>query len=252
MAKAPVNPFAAAAKKGSSTLKSKSPIYVAKDCKDFVTGKLTYSRDEVANALENVAEGVKMIALGDAMKEQNRPIVEVFATTNFVQDWVLAGSRPENPKVVQNEIGDGYHCQVSFVDSAKKLDDNQFGKLANLIGAEKAEESVERRHDFTINPDLLGDEVNVKKDGKVVKQNVMEAITEALQDRFGPSPEILGSLFVAKEVFTTKKGLIDRGIQLVTTGKTTADMARMAQFLDAIRATISLKPGGSPSSPTAA
>lgn len=240
-----VNPFAAAAKKTTSVLKSKSPIYVA-DAIVGPDGEIVHSKEEVIRSIERVAEGVRLENMGKSMKEQNRDVLTAFATSRFTQDWVNKRTRPENPKVVTNEVGDGVFCTVGFVDSAKKLDDAQYSDLVAMVGAAKAEDCVIRRHDFTIEPTLLDQTCKVNKGGRVIEQNVMEALTEALQEKFEPSEGILAGLFVAKEKFETKKGLIDRGPELVTTGSSSADAARLAQFLDAIRSTISLKPGGTP------
>jgi hypothetical protein len=68
-------------------------------------------------------------------------------------------------------------------------------------------------------------------------------MTEALQEKFGPSPEILAGLFKAVDKFHTKKGLIDKGLQLVGANDLKNDAYRLAQFLELGRFTTQIKTG---------
>jgi len=248
-AAAAVDPFAAATKKTTSTLKSKSPIYVAASLAGL-DGKVIYEKSDIISAIENFAKGHKLEEQGKAMKEQARPVATTGAKYHFTRDWVQARTRPESPKYVTNDIGDGVYLSVSFNDASRKLDDAGFNQLAALIGQKNAEENVIRRHNFFINPDSLSNSAKVMKNGKVAEQNVMDAIKEALQEKFGPSPEVLAGLFQAVEIFETKKGLIDKGLEFVAPGKTAADAERLAHFLEVVRTTIALKPGGEKKEPS--
>jgi hypothetical protein len=240
---APVNPFAAAAKKAPAKAVGKvRPIFVAAP---FIgpDGNVRYTKAEVVEGIENYVEGHTLFEQGKAMKETNRPILLDVARFEQAKEWLVQGKRPENPALTTNEAGNGTTVKVVFMDSSNKLDDFQFSQLANLIGQDKAEENVTRRHEFAINPELLDQDTEVVKAGKVVKQNVMEALTEALQEKFAASPHILAGLFTATEVFHTNKGLIDKGMQLVAPTKTPADAYRLAQFLEAGRFTTQIKTG---------
>jgi hypothetical protein len=243
MAKSTVNPFAAAAKKSTSSPKAPSrPIYVADDLLGL-NGQLVYRKDEVAEAIHNYGAGHVQFEQGKAMKDTNGPIIKTWTRAHYCNDWLLGGQRPANPAITNKDTGDGDHMKVIFMDSCMKMDDFQFNALVGLIGQKAAEDNVIRRNDFMINPELLDQKVKVQQGSKVVEQTVMDAIIAALQEKFAPSPEVLGSLFTAVEKFETKKGLIDKGLQLVTTGKTPADAQRLAQFLEIGRFTTQLKVG---------
>lgn len=243
--KTTVNPFSSAAKKPASSLKkSTRPIYIASDVHDLNTGGLLYHKAEVEQGIHNYIEGHTQFELGKAMKDTNRPIVLNFTRQNFAKEWLMNGSRPENPAIQNKEDGSGDQLKVIFQDSTAKLDDAQFDQLSSIIGQTNADAETIRRNEFTVNPELLDEKVKVTtKNGKIEEQTVMDAMVEALQEKFGPSPEILANLFKAKEVFETKKGLIDRGLKYVASGKTDQDAARLANFLEVGRFTTQIKVG---------
>ncbi len=113
--------------------------------------------------------------------------------------------------------------------------DVEFEALCNLIGADKAEEQTVKGNEFTMIPETLEKVVSGKK--------VMDLVAEALQEKFAGNPEILQSLFVVKPIFRTKANLLEKGAQLLglKLGDKTAPY-RLAEFVQAIRAPISLKP----------
>jgi hypothetical protein len=240
---ATVNPFAAAAKKSStSASKPARSVFIA-EAHVGPDGRVLYTKDDVIAGIENYVEGHTMFEQGKAMKDTNRPIVLDVARLRQSKEWLTAGRRPENPSLTTREDGDGTFVKVIFMDSVNKLDDFQFGQLAQLIGQKAANENTIHRHEFAINPELLDQDVQVNKDGGVVTQNVLEAMTEALQEKFGPSPEILAGLFKAVDKFHTKKGLIDKGLQLVGANDLKNDAYRLAQFLELGRFTTQIKTG---------
>jgi len=237
-----VNPFAAAQRKApSGAKKSDAPIIVAADTKTY-DGSM-YSKSEVIGAINGYVEGHQLFEQGKAMKDVGRTTIVAVARTKYAQEWLMNGKRPSNPKMVTDETGDGAMLSVIFMDSVSKLDEISFGNLASLIGEDKAEELTLKRDDFVINPELLDQTVLVKKDGKNIKQNVMDAIAEALQDKFGPSPEILASLFQVIPKFETTKGLIDKGLELVAPDKSADSAEKLARFLEFGRFTTQIKTG---------
>jgi hypothetical protein len=238
------NPFASAARKPTAAAKkSDSPIIVADDTKTYDGG--IFSKSQVADAIVGYAEGHEQFEQGKAMKDTNRPVLIAVARTRQAESWMMLGARPKNPKMVTDPKGTGPVVGVQFNDSVNNLDENSYATLANLIGVNNAEQLTIKRDDFVINPELLGETAKVKRDGKIIDQNVMTAIAEALQERFAPSPEILAALFQVVPKFTTTKGLIDKGLSLVTSGKTPADALRLATFLEVGRFTTQLKVGAS-------
>jgi hypothetical protein len=239
------NPFTTARRKApAGSKKSDANIITACDFVSYNGG--AFSKNDVVQALDAYCEGHTMFEQGKAMKDTNRPTLLYLARTMFAKDWLMQGTRPKNPKVCSTEDGRGRHCAVLFFDSANKLDNGSFASLANLIGRENADALTIQRDDFTLNPELLYEKVKVKgRNGKEVEMVVMDAIAEAIQDKFAPSPEIARDLFTITPMFTTSKGMIDKGPQLVCPDKSPASAARLAQFLELGRFTTQIKPGAS-------
>lgn len=236
------NPFASAQRKApAGAKKSDAPIYPAADTKTYDGGD--YKRAQIVESINAYASGHEMFEQGKAMKDTSRPTILVVARTLFARDWLNAGKRPSSPALVTDANTVGTMLKVIFMDSVKKLDEGSYGTLANLIGAANAEQLTVKRDDFQINPEFLDQTVDVKKDGKVVKQNVMQAIAEALQDKFAPSPHVTAGLFTVVPRFETVKGLIDKGPNLVCPDKSPASAARLAQFLEVAGFTTQIKTG---------
>jgi hypothetical protein len=237
------NPFASAAPKvAKSAAKAQGEFIPAQDIQTYDGG--VYKQAELVEAIEGFVTGSEQYKQGDAMMKANRPPILALARTEFAKRWAMRGNRPDNPLVTTQPNGQGTRLKVVFTDSVCKLDENRYTELANLIGASAAEELTVKRDDFIINPELLDQTVKVKRDGKVVDQNVMEAIAEALQDRFGPSPDILTNLFQVVHKFETVKGLIDKGPQLLLPDKSAASIANLAKFLEVGHFVTQLRPSG--------
>lgn len=238
------NPFGAAQPKvAKSAAKASADIIHAQDFTSYDGG--VYKQAQVAEAIENFIEGSEQFKQGDAMMKANRPTCLALARTFFAKRWAMAGSRPSSPIIATDAAGRGKQMKAIFTDSVKKLDENSYAALANLIGAANAEAVTSKRDEFVINPELLDQTVKVKKDGKVVDQNVMAAIAEALQDRFAPSPDVLANLFQVIHKFETIKGLIDKGPSLVLPDKSPASIMNLARFLEVGGFTTQLRPGAS-------
>jgi hypothetical protein len=239
------NPFATASRKPTAaTKKVAGNIFTPQDMTTYDGAK--FSKDDIAGAITAYGEGHTMFEQGKAMKETNRPTILAVARTKQAEKWLMEGARPSSPKLHATDDGSGEFTTVIFMDSVVKMDDDRYANLANLIGAEAAEENTVRRDDFIINPELLGEKCKVFIDGKIQELTVMDAIGRALQTAFAPSPAVGSALFHTAAVFSTKKGLLDKGIQLVTSGKTPADAQRLAQFLEVGHFTTQVKPGGGP------
>ena len=234
------NPFASAAKKKAGPAAKARPIYIADDVK-AAAGHTLYRADEVAAAIKSYNDADSELKKAEAAQAASRPIIVGWTKAHFTQDWLMGGTRPENPSIMS--ASDGDQMKVLFIDKAAKLDEFQFSQLVDLVGQDEADANVIRRTEFTINPELLEETVKVADGSKVVEQTVMDAIIAALQVKFAPSPDILAGLFTAKEKFETKKGLVDKGLALATSGKTPQDAEKLGQFLDIIRCQTQLKPG---------
>lgn len=239
-----VDPFAVAVKKTPGGKKASSGVIVAEDFRD-AAGKLISSKDDIVSAIEGYVEGATLFDQGKAMKDTHRPTLLRFARSRFCQDWLMQGKRPSSPMLTTAESGDGTFLRVVFMDSVNKLDESSYNLLATCLGStDICDKHVTKRTDFLINPELLEEVVDVKgKDGKVEKQTVLQALKDAIMEKFAPSPNILAGLFQAIPVFQTQKGLIDKGLQLVCPDKSPTSAVRLAEFLEKGRFTTQLKPG---------
>mgnify|MGYP000247651045 CR=1 FL=1 len=243
MSKAKINPFTVAAAKSSSSSSSSvnhSPLYIAGDLRGG-DGNIIYREEEIASAIHNYVEGHRLSELGEAMKRTSRGTVEDWTRRLYVNDWLMSGVRPENPEVTNVKDGSGDHLKVLFLDSVRKLNEGSFSALSSLIGDQAATENTIKRYDFKINPELLDQKIKTKSG----EMTVMDAMVKALNSAFADTPDILANLFKATPVFETKKGLIDKGLHLVTSGKTAADVDRLREFLEVGCFTVQIKVGSS-------
>lgn len=237
------NPFASAQRVApASASKVAGNIYVASNLTAFDGSNLTTA--QVVESVKNYSQGKELADQSKALLENNRPTVLKFAETKFAQQWLMSGGRPDNPRIVIDSFASGPQLQVAFLDSCVKLDENRYSVLESHLGPVAAEENVVKRDQFFMNPELLEEVVEVNSNGKRVKMRVMDAVAEALQVWFAPSPEILTSLFSIKPIFTTKKGMIDRAPSILCPDKSPASAVRLAQFIQDL-VTVQIKVGGS-------
>lgn len=245
---AAINPFAAATKKAPAEKKALSNVLLPAD---YVgpDGKVIATKKQLIDAVNNYAKGSTQKKEGESMMTTTRPTILQFVRKAFAMNWLTSSKRPGSPKLVTQDDGKGTFVSVSFQDRERKLDEHEFSRLAALIGQKEAEKFTVKRHEFLINPDTLDNAdgtpnvVDVKgKDGKTVQMSVMDAMVEALQEKFSPSPDVLGALFHAVDKFHTKKGLLDMGVQLVAPDKSPASAVRLAQFLEMF--VCAIKPAG--------
>lgn len=229
-AAANVDPFAAATRPTAAGGKvSDAPRFAVEDITVYDGTPLT--KAILHESILRYAEGKRMVDDGTTMKDTHKPNVLKFARTKFAQVWLTASKRPKNPIIMLDSSGVGQTLKVMFFNNQVVLDENSYASLANSIGAAEAERWSIKRDNFIINPEILTLTTKVKKDGVVVEQNVLQAIKEALMEKFAPSPEILRGMFKVIPEFKTKKGLIDAGPSLVAPDKTPASVNRLAQFL---------------------
>jgi hypothetical protein len=222
--------------------KSSSPIIVASEVRDFANpSNVLFSRDQVAEAIQGYAEGDSLFKQGEALKKLHRPTVEAFGQHNYVQGWANDGTFPEhNPKLVVNSDASGTLITYMVIDKEVKIDEGQFANLANLIGAPEAEANTVKRDEIYFNQDRLETQVEVKEKGKTVSKSVLELIDEAVSTALTNAgrEDLLDGLFEIKPKFTTRKGLIKKGLSLVGASPT-----KLAEFVDATQAIVSLRPG---------
>lgn len=219
--------------------KSDPRTIVASDLRDFNSpNTILYSQAEIIKAINGYAEGDRMTKQGEALKTLHREPVETFGLNNTAYRWAEMGSLPENPKLVTDSSGKGTIISFMLTDREMKLDEVQFSSLANLIGAEEASDNTIKRDEIAFDPEKLNTEV-VESDNQTVIEIVDEAISNAFE-RLGRT-DLLEGLFVIKERFTTKKGLLPKGLALVRDGKDSPQ--KLTEFVRASRTVISLRPG---------
>lgn len=228
-------------KTAGAAKKPAANIMVASDLSDPENpNHVICTKDQVIEAIDSYAEGHKLEEQGKALKEMHRPTLTQFVQRNFCKQWVTAGSLPENPKVTTNESGTGTFIGAALVDREMKLDENQFAELSAVIGEEAAEKNVKRYDEISFNNEKLNLPVIVKGAEKTVLEVVDEAITNAFKGI--KREDLLEGLFEVKEVFTTKKGLLPQGLQLVG-GASPGAVTKLYDLLNAARVITMLKPG---------
>ena len=242
------NPFNAAKRATTTATQSKGSIYVADTVLDS-QGRELFAKPQVVAAMDTFVQGHQQAASAKTMMETSRPIIEAFATDRFTREWVTTRKLPENPKVTTQQ-GGGTAIGIAFVDKSIKLSDDEKTRLAALVGANNIDGCVETKEVFTLDPDVLDQEVTIQvKDakGKVTPKTdtVMNHMAAALQETFKDHPDLLASLFTVKPVQQTAKGLIDRGLELaVGTNSGVQAAARLVEFIATIKTPVQLKPVG--------
>jgi hypothetical protein len=246
----------AAVKPAGSAAAPASPIIVAADVIDPVTGMKLYTRQQVVDAMHQLIEGKILESKAKALISTAEPLIRNVARRAYVKLWADAGNRPKkSPKLVENPNGVGSWITTVVTDAERILDDGTFAKLAEAIGKENAQSVTIRREEFSLNPAKLEVEVpNVKieatdddgeplKDaaGKVIMRNatVMDFVDQAITEKFAAYPDLLDGLFTKKPVFKTSKGMIDRLLGFVGMG----NHNRLEEAMVAGRVTIQLRPG---------
>jgi hypothetical protein len=248
MAKAaPPNPFATARTAAPASSKPRTNVYNVADVL-APTGGVLYSRDAVSSAIENFCKGKEQYDEGKTLMDMNRPPIEAFGIYGFCGEWLAGGKLPENPKLTTDPNGAGYVIGISFVDKEVNLTDDEYTHIANLIGAPAAEANTVKRDVFTLNGDVLDQEVEVadpNNKGKKVADTVMNHVAAALTEKFKDNPEILANLFTRKPIHRTAKGLIHKGLQLVCQNGLRDPSARfkLGEFIRGTKTVIQLKPG---------
>lgn len=226
--------------------KSDPNIIVAQDVRDFGNpNTVLFTRDQVVEAIEGYAEGDSLYKQGEALKKLHRMTVEAAGLHSYVQNWANAGNFPEhNPKLVTNPDAKGTLITYMVIDKEVKLDDQQFAGLANLVGAVNAEANTIKRDEIYFDQDRLEAPVEVKEKGKAVQKTVLELIDEAISEKFQAvgREDLLEGLFTIKPKFTTRKGLVKKGLQLVG-GQGPAAAGKLAEFIERSNTIVSLRPG---------
>jgi hypothetical protein len=243
--KAPVNPFAAARVTTTAAATSKSPIYIADAVLD-PTGRELFTKPQVVTAYEKYVEGHGQVEQGKSLMDANRPICLSFARIRFAQEYVMTGKMPDNPKVMTSNTGGGATATIVFQDRCVNMNDSEKERLAEYVGADNIDSCVGTKDIFTLNPDALEMEVEVRgPDGKPNRDTVMNHMAAALQEKFKDHSQLLASLFTLKPCQQTVKGLVERAVDLVGKGDRSAQtIDRVAQFLEAAKVTTQIKPVG--------
>lgn len=238
-------------KTAGAAAKPKANIIVASDVLDPETQNVVFTANQVVEAIDGYAEGHKLEEQGKALKEMHRPTLVQTAQRGFSKQWVAEGTQPENPKITTNAQGTGTFVGAAFVDREMKLDENQFNEIVAVIGEEKAEANIVRRDEISFNPEKLNTVlVPAKLDPKTQEeiepaQTVLDLVDEAISAALQKAgrEDVLEGLFVVKEVFQTKKGLLPKALGLVG-GPGPGAQVKLYDLLNAARVITTLKPGG--------
>lgn len=224
---------------GGAKKKSTAPIFVAADVVD-PDGKTIFTKEQVKEAITGFAQGKELEKQGQALMETHRPALSEFGRRNFCRVWASTGSPPSSsPKLTTNEAGTGTMITMSFVDRQMNLTDDQYAHLSNVIGPKNAEEAVERYTQYTIDAKLAAREETINGE----KATIQDHIEKALMAYFPEDKhDLLGEMLKPKDVFQTKKGIIQRGLDFVGRGSPTAAL-KLAEFLVSARVIQMFKPG---------
>jgi hypothetical protein len=225
---------AATRKADTSTAKTDPRIIVASEVRDFRDpDKVLYTKDQVVEAIDGWVEGDRLEKQSKSLKKLHEPTIDDFALYHYAKRWAAKGTRPDNPKLVTQPVA-GSTISYSVKDQERILADDKFAQLANLIGATAAEENTVKRDEISFNQDKLEEDVG----GQTVLEHIDAAISDYF-DKLGRS-DVLEGLFEIKPKFTTKKGLIDKGLGLV--GGPGPDAARkLREFIDASMAPTAMR-----------
>lgn len=228
---------APAAKAGKKT--SDSPIIVAADLPDPDTGAVKYSKEQVIDAVRGFAEGKELEKQGQTLMETHKPLLSEFARTGFSKLWAAAGTRPRSPKITTNADGTGTQITMSFIDKSSLMNDEQYADLVNLVGVANAEDAVERFTQYSIDAKLASQEVEIGGVKATFQEHMETALVSYFPEQYH---DTIGAMLKPKEVFQTKKGLLDRGLDMVGRGSAGAWL-KLAQFLVTARVITAYKPG---------
>lgn len=228
-----VDPFAVAVNKTSSKKTSDKLVFVAEDVMQSDGSKL-YSRQEVVDYINLYIEGKrKEEEAKSAMTTARSPLVG-FATFKFAEEWYDKGTRPKNPVITESGLDNDY-ITVQFKDSESKLDEGSYGNLLSVVGS-RLDNYINKYNEFTLNNDVL--------DELVGNRSVMDLVKEALQEKFAKDPEVLSRLFSVKEVFKTKKGLVDELLNFVKDNKKNREQVinDLVEVISLARVSVALSP----------
>lgn len=237
-----------------------SPIIVASDEIDPVTGVTIYTKEQIIEAMHQLIEGKSLESKAKALISTAEPVVRDVARRAYVRLWTADGNRPKkNPKLVENPNGVGSWITTVVTDAERILDDGTFAKLADVIGKDNAHSVTIRRDEFALNPtkmemEVPGLQVEATDDdgeplkdvaGRVIMRNatVMDLVDQAITEKFDKYPDILDGLFTKKPVFKTKKGMIDRLLGFIGMGGNNNRVEKLNEAMVAGRVTIQLRPG---------
>lgn len=231
----------AARKETAVSKKTDHRIIVAADVPDLSSpGNVLFTKDQIIEAIDGFAEGDRLEKQGKALKQLHEPTVEQWGVNAFARRWADQGQRPDNPTLTSGDTGTIVSMAVK--DQSIKLNDQEFARLANLIGAKQAEANVIKREEIAFDQDLLQVKVAEAKDDKGAEMTVLDIIDKAISDAFEKlkRTDCLTGLFVISDKFATQKGLLDKAVGLV--GK---DSRKLAEFIEASKAPVALRAGSS-------
>ncbi len=228
-----VDPFAVASEAVAPSQRSDGDIIFADALFDRTTKEILYPKNVIEQAVMNYAKGKRMADDAEALMSGSRKPILEFGMDRFAEMYVAKGSRPANPKIFSDAEAHAV-IGMSFLDSHINLEENQYVQLEMVVGSKLAKDLVEKFDQFSFNTKVLSEKVKVEEDGKEIEKTVQQLVAEALKTL---PAGIASRLLVKKNVFRTKKGIIDRGLELV--GK---DVSRLVNYLKAADFTIQLKP----------
>jgi len=224
----------------AKTTGTRSPIFVANEVRDN-EGNVLFSQTDVVEAINKFCEGAELIKTGEGLQETNKPIVEAFARKEMAKYWVTEGNRPDpNPKVTTEASGEGVFINTIFQDKEVKLSEQEFDYLASVIGSDNAKNWTKNYTELTLNPEKLNIEVEINGETKLVQDIIDEAVSEAFAKI--SREDLLDGLLIAKDVFKTRKGLLDKLLAFVGSNRSTA-VNNLEEALQAAKVTMQLKPG---------
>lgn len=222
------------------TTGTRSPIFVADDVKDN-EGNVVFSKSQVIQAIEKFVEGDEHIKIGEGLQETNAPIVKAFARREMAKYWSEEGSRPDpNPKVTTDGTGEGVFIGTIFVDKEINLSTDEYDYLASVIGSNNAKGWTQNYTEFKLNPEKLNQEIEVNGEKKLVQEIIEEAVCEAFT-KIGRE-DVLDGLLISKDIFKTKKGLLDKLLSFVGSNRTTV-VNNLEEAMLAAKVIMQLKPG---------
>jgi hypothetical protein len=231
--------FGKAAPKSGAKKTSDSPILVAEDVLDPATQAVILTRDQVVDAINGYAEGKSLEKKGQSLMNMHKESLGVFARLGFAKCWCSTGAKPRSPKLVTKADGTGTQITMSFINKPSMLNDDQYKQMVNLLGAANAEECVERFTQYTIDARLASQKIDIGGTNQTVQDHIESALLAYFPE---DKHELLGQMLKPKEVFQTRKGVLDRLLDLVGRGHPKA-AERLADALVKCRVITSYKAG---------